>query len=71
MKTSLIKGTITLTDGSESEFQITSDGNWFQWGATTERLGESMDAVEAMTKAVVTDELLAGDDEPENDEAPR
>ncbi|SIB67787.1 hypothetical protein [Mycobacteroides abscessus] len=66
MKAALIKGTIKLTDGSESEFQITSDGNWFQWGATTERLGESVDVVEALAKAAINDELLA--DEPEDDE---
>ncbi|WP_457066888.1 hypothetical protein [Mycobacteroides abscessus] len=68
MKAQLIKGAITLTDGSVSEFQITSDGNWFQWGAMTERLGKSMDVVEALAKAVINDDLLADEDDPEDSE---
>lgn len=51
-----IKGTITLTDGTTSEFQIVSvsgDPAWFQWGdASTERMSRTVDVLDAMQEAV-------------------
>ena len=57
-----VKGTITLADGTISEFLIGTDGNWQQWGAvTTERLGRTVDALDAMARALMEDCLLASD----------
>ena len=53
-----ITGTITLDDESESHFSIGEYG-WQQWGANTERLGRTVDILDAMTRALageVTDE---------------
>lgn len=48
-----VTGKITLSDGSVSEFDIYADGGWQQWGATRERLGQTVDAVSAMAEAVI------------------
>lgn len=42
MKIREVQGTITLEDGSTSEFLVTG-GGYTQWGADTERLGETVD----------------------------
>jgi len=47
-----ITGTITLADGSTSEFSVNNEYGWQQWGATTERLGRTVGIVEAMAEAV-------------------
>jgi hypothetical protein len=47
-----IQGVITLDDGSTSEFLITPGESSSQWGATTERLGLTVDAVGSMLAAV-------------------
>lgn len=68
-----VKGTIVLTDGTESEFSIGTDGGWQQWGANRERLGRTVDAVEAMVSGLLQEELLPSDtedDEEEQDEPP-
>ncbi|HEX6685548.1 MAG TPA: hypothetical protein VF062_22425 [Candidatus Limnocylindrales bacterium] len=70
-KISRITGTITLTDGSTSEFSIATDGGWQQWGAEPFRLAETVDALEALTRALFEDDLLASEDdeqEPDEDE---
>jgi len=48
-----IKGTIEI-DGVESKFQIDNDINesWSQWGATQERLVDSMYIVERLNRVV-------------------
>jgi hypothetical protein len=63
-----IRGTITLADGSTSEFSIGIDGGWQQWGATTERLGTSVDVVEAMTLGLFDEGMMASSDDTEDDE---
>jgi len=50
-----IKGTIDI-DGIESEFTLTNDINdvgWVQWGASQERLGDSMNIVEGLQAFVM------------------
>ena len=46
-----IDGTITLEDGSTSSFSLSADG-WQQWGASTERLGRTVDVLEALELAL-------------------
>lgn len=53
-----IEGTITIENyepahDKASKFSIDSDGVWNQWGATHDRLCESVTTVEAMANAVV------------------
>ena len=62
-KIASINGTIVLTDGTTSNFQISTDGQWQQWGATTERLGQTVDAMDAMVRGLLEDNLLASDDD--------
>lgn len=65
-KITLIKGVIETADGNYSEFTIATDGGWQQWGASKERLGHTVGAMEAMARALMEDDLLATDDtEPE------
>jgi hypothetical protein len=68
-KAEYVKGTIRLLDGSESQFHITRDSLWQQWGEHTDRLGRSVDIVEAMSRALAEDDLIASsndeDDEPD------
>ena len=48
-----ITGTVEI-DGVESKFQIDNDVNdgWHQWGATQDRLCDSVNIVEAIDRAV-------------------
>jgi hypothetical protein len=46
-----IEGTIVLADGSKSAFFVSADG-WQQWGANTERLGRSVDLLDAIENAL-------------------
>lgn len=66
-KISRITGTITLTDGTTSEFSIETDGGWQQWAAEPGRLGRTVDAMEALTRALFEDNLLASDDDDDYD----
>lgn len=50
--THAVKGTITLPDGSTSEFVIDPETGWQQWGASTGRLGQTSDLITAMAEAV-------------------
>jgi len=43
----IIEGTLDI-DGVTSRYSISNFESWFQWGASTDRLYESMDIVEAM-----------------------
>lgn len=68
-KVSEIKGTITLTDGTTSEFSISRDLGWQQWGATTERLGSTVDVMDALVAGLVANDIdvESSDDEDEDD----
>jgi hypothetical protein len=57
-----IRGTIKLDDGTTSEFSLSADG-YSQWGATTERLGKTVDALTSMQAAVVDEFDWVDDDE--------
>ena len=46
-----IEGTITIND-VESKFEVSTDENWGQWGASTERLCESQPIIEALAHIV-------------------
>jgi len=67
-KITLVKGVIETADGNYSEFTIATDGAWQQWGASTERLGHTTDAMEAMARALMEDDLLATDAEEDEEE---
>lgn len=67
MKITDISGTITLTDGTTSDFTIGTDGEWQQWGATTERLGETVNAMETIVAALLDENILATDDDTDDD----
>lgn len=67
-KITLVKGVIETADGNYSEFTIATDGAWQQWGASTERLGHTTDAMEAMARALMEDDLLATDAAEEDEE---
>ena len=58
-----ITGTITLPDGSASNFSIGKDGGWQQWGAHPERLGETVEVLEAMTNGLLEAGLMMSEDE--------
>lgn len=46
-----VKGLITTEDGQVREFSLDGEG-WFQWGNVTERLGDTVGVVQAMSDAV-------------------
>jgi len=48
----VVEGTITI-DGTESKFQCGNTEEWNQWGATTDRLCESIEIVEAIQLALL------------------
>lgn len=52
MDITYITGEITTADGEKREFSITAGLGWQQWGNTTDRLGDTVDALEAITEAV-------------------
>lgn len=66
-----IKGLVTLSDGSTSEFSLTKDLGWQQWGAVPERLGQTVDLMEALSQAADEhmesrwDHAARPDDDPE------
>ena len=49
-----IEGTIEI-DGQKSIFSITNNINegWYQWGATTERLAESVHIVDELQRSLL------------------
>lgn len=59
-----IKGTITLSDGSESEFSIFDNNEWHQWGAETKRLGQTVDVIEAIANGLTNAEIVLGEEQP-------
>ena len=55
-----IEGHFILSDGTKVLFCITDVAGqleWFQWGATTEKLGVTVDRVEALTQEARNAEL--------------
>lgn len=75
-KVTEIKGTIVLADGSTSEFSLIEDYGWQQWGASNERLGQTVEVLEAMVAGLKDNEggdfvmaSASDEDEPEPDEA--
>ena len=51
-----VEGTITM-NGVDSKFRIDNDINdsWFQWGATRDRLSNSVYIVEALQRGLTED----------------
>jgi hypothetical protein len=41
---------------------IYDDGTWYQDGATTEQLGETVEAVEAMRDALLEQRIISGEE---------
>lgn len=71
VKVSEIKGTIILTDGTTSEFSISRDLGWQQWGAMTERLGSTVDVLDALVAGLVDNgiDIESSDDEDDEEES--
>lgn len=46
-----ISGKVTLSDGTTSEFSVTKDLGWQQWGGTQARLGETVDLMDSLAEA--------------------
>lgn len=66
-----ITGTITLRDGSKSEFSIGTDFGWSQWSADVIRLGLTVGVLEGMIEGMKEAEVRFvsdyDEDEPEDD----
>ena len=43
-----IKGTIKLSDGSTTKFEVVSGGEWFQWGNSTDNLSLTVPFMEKL-----------------------
>lgn len=59
-----IEGTIAI-NGIDSKFRIDNDINdsWYQWGATQDRLSESVYIVEALQRGLTEDVGLYNEEE--------
>jgi hypothetical protein len=64
MKIETIHGTLKTTDGKIRAFSISRDGTWSQWGEGTEALGDTVEALEAMSEILIERDLI----ESSNDE---
>ena len=65
-----VAGTITLADGSKSEFRIGIDFGWSQWGPVDQdRLGETVPVLEGMIQGMKDAEVrfVSDSDEDEDD----
>lgn len=61
----IIEGTIRTTDGRVRSFRMSADG-WQQWGAPTEDLGNTCEALDTLRDAAMLADLFdVGDDETE------
>lgn len=68
-----IEGTITLDDGSTSEFSLDLEYGWQQFGASPERLGRTVTLMDALESAMFDvraeyesdDEATEGEEETE------
>ena len=68
MKITEITGTITTTDGKVRSFSISTDGVWQQWGVGMEDAGNTVDALEAMSRALIEDGLIASSNDEDDEE---
>lgn len=61
-----VEGSITI-NGVESKFRIDNDINdsWYQWGATQDRLSDSIYIVEALQRGLMEDVEFYNDEEEE------
>ena len=50
LKNGKIKGTLTLSDKSTTKFEINKDGQWFQWGNSTNNLCLSVELVQQLSQ---------------------
>lgn len=66
-KVSEIQGIITLTDGTTSQFSISRDLGWQQWGAVTDRLGSTVDVLEALVAGLTDNEIDVESSDDEDD----
>ncbi len=59
-----VEGTITI-NGVDSKFRIDNDINdsWYQWGATQDRLSDSVYVVEALQRGLTEDVGLYDEEE--------
>lgn len=59
-----VEGTITI-NGVDSKFRIDNDINdsWYQWGATQDRLSDSVYIVEALQRGLTEDVGLYDEEE--------
>ena len=59
-----VEGTITI-NGVDSKFHIDNDINdsWYQWGATQDRLSDSVYVVEALQRGLTEDVGLYDEEE--------
>lgn len=62
-----VEGVIVTADGVRREFSIGPDGGWQQWGATTEDLGNTVYALEAMSNALLEDSMIETSDDEDED----
>ena len=63
-----ITGMIHTTDGKTRSFTIGEDGGWQQWGASAEDLGNTVDALEAIARVLMEDDLIASVDDDHEEE---
>lgn len=63
-----IKGLITTADGQVREFSLTEDGAWQQWGNTTEALGTTGPALQAIADKLLEEDHIARSDNPQEEE---
>lgn len=58
LKIARIEGTITLTNGTTSQFYLSKNGEWQQWGNTTDNMGVVAEALEQIVYALHDEDLL-------------
>ena len=51
LKSGAIKGSFTLTDRSTTQFEIEKNGNWYQWGNSTDNLCITVAYIERLVEA--------------------
>lgn len=62
-----IKGTVTLKDGTVSEFSIQAGYGWFQWGERSNRLSRTVPLMDALEQASL-EFLYDAEDPTQNEE---
>lgn len=59
LKIARIEGTITLTNGTTSQFCLSKNGEWQQWGNTTDNMRVGAEALEQIVNALYDEDLLS------------